>query len=317
MPSYVVTGAARGIGVGVRCPVERGPDQHCLRSRPQQVNPTGKIAREEYNDPGGRYHRSESSRGTIAAKEVSSATGGKLDYLINNAAMANPVGPDLDQFANPADIEKDFIDHFRVNTLGTAYCTNAFLPLLQKGSVKKVITISSAGGDADITVKTSWVGLPGYAIYKAAVNMLVAKYAARFKEEGFVFLALTPGFVNTLRRSPEYYTCFVLVLSHNHQVWVHRDGAIIVGNITTVNNSDNWMVMITIHKTTPYESDLFLAHDVLLNEGKFTASPEMFEMYKGFHEKTIQLWPDTRVGQIAFIDGPSKVHFPTWNKEWF
>ncbi|KAJ7776875.1 hypothetical protein DFH07DRAFT_951488 [Mycena maculata] len=191
MPSYAVTGAARGIELEFVAQLSADPKNTMFALVRNKTTATrleslpGKnitILEADITDPKALE---------IAAKEVSSATGGKLDYLINNAALAIP--------ANPADIEKDFIDHFRVNTVGTAYCINAFLRLLQKGSVKKVITISSAGGDADVTVKTS---LPGYARSKAAVNMLVAKYAARFKEEGFVFLALTPGFVNTSCAAP-------------------------------------------------------------------------------------------------------------------
>jgi NAD(P)-dependent dehydrogenase (short-subunit alcohol dehydrogenase family) len=37
----------------------------------------------------------------------------------------------------------------------------------------------------------------GYAISKAALNMAVAKFAAALKQEGFVFLALSPGLVDT------------------------------------------------------------------------------------------------------------------------
>ena len=40
-------------------------------------------------------------------------------------------------------------------------------------------------------------GVP-YAASKAALNMVVVKFAARFKDEGFVFLAVSPGLVKTL-----------------------------------------------------------------------------------------------------------------------
>ena len=69
--------------------------------------------------------------------------------------------------------------------------------------MKKVITISSGAGDLDATL---WVGstVPVgtmYSISKAAVNMAMAKYACQYKAEGFVFLSLSPGLVNTTGKS--------------------------------------------------------------------------------------------------------------------
>ena len=43
-----------------------------------------------------------------------------------------------------------------------------------------------------------------YCISKAAVNMVVAKYAARFEKDNFIFLAISPGLVDTGTRPREY-----------------------------------------------------------------------------------------------------------------
>jgi NAD(P)-dependent dehydrogenase (short-subunit alcohol dehydrogenase family) len=74
---------------------------------------------------------------------------------------------------------------------------NAFLPLLEKGPTKKVVTISSPAGDLDFIVKSGYSTSASYAASKSAVNMVNAKYAAEFRERGFVFLAVSPGFVKT------------------------------------------------------------------------------------------------------------------------
>jgi NAD(P)-dependent dehydrogenase (short-subunit alcohol dehydrogenase family) len=74
---------------------------------------------------------------------------------------------------------------------------NAFLPLLEKGSAKKVVTISSAVGDVDFIVESGYSASASYSASKSAVNMINAKYAAEFREKGFVFLAVSPGFVKT------------------------------------------------------------------------------------------------------------------------
>ncbi|KAJ7665111.1 hypothetical protein DFH06DRAFT_1186667 [Mycena polygramma] len=77
------------------------------------------------------------------------------------------------------------------------HTTNAFLPLLKKGSAKKVLCLSSALGDLDLTLSGEVAGQPAYSMSKAAMNMVVAKYAAQYKAHGFVFLAVSPGLVKT------------------------------------------------------------------------------------------------------------------------
>jgi NAD(P)-dependent dehydrogenase (short-subunit alcohol dehydrogenase family) len=71
--------------------------------------------------------------------------------------------------------------------------TREFLPLLQKGNVKKVINISTtlaSIGDASYFVT---MPCPAYKISKAALNALTVQYALEYAKEGFTFLALSPG----------------------------------------------------------------------------------------------------------------------------
>lgn len=87
-----------------------------------------------------------------------------------------------------------------MNVLGVVKTINVFLPLLRKASqtsLAKVITISSGAGSTEFTVKAGFDFAVPYGVSKAAVNMVNAKYAAKFKVENFVFLALSPGMVNT------------------------------------------------------------------------------------------------------------------------
>jgi NAD(P)-dependent dehydrogenase (short-subunit alcohol dehydrogenase family) len=49
----------------------------------------------------------------------------------------------------------------------------------------------------------------GYAISKAALNMAVAKFAAALKQEGFVFLALSPGLVDTATEREFFVGLFI------------------------------------------------------------------------------------------------------------
>ena len=53
-------------------------------------------------------------------------------------------------------------------------------------------------GSSSFVMKTGWSNAVPYAVSKAALNMVVAKFATRFKDEGFTFLAVSPGLVKTL-----------------------------------------------------------------------------------------------------------------------
>lgn len=58
-----------------------------------------------------------------------------------------------------------------------------------------------------MTMATEFVISAPYSISKAAVNMVNAKYAVQYKPEGFVFLALSPGLVDTGTR-PRMFSQF-------------------------------------------------------------------------------------------------------------
>lgn len=91
---------------------------------------------------------------------------------------------------------------------------NVFLPLLRKASqtsLAKIITISSAAADMEFNIRANVDFYVPYAVSKAAVNMAMAKYATRFKDEKLLFLSLHPGFVNTM--TDQRALCFALRIS--------------------------------------------------------------------------------------------------------
>lgn len=92
---------------------------------------------------------------------------------------------------------------FQTNVLGVVYTTNAFLPLLRAAAAThtvKVLNISSAMGETHFALNCELGTAAPYSVSKAALNMVVAKYAARFKHENIVFVGLSPGLVNTAVR---------------------------------------------------------------------------------------------------------------------
>lgn len=63
------------------------------------------------------------------------------------------------------------------NVLGPILTTNAFLPLLRKGAIKKVLTLSSGLGDAEMNLKAEYANQVPYCITKQSLEMVNVKYA--------------------------------------------------------------------------------------------------------------------------------------------
>jgi NAD(P)-dependent dehydrogenase (short-subunit alcohol dehydrogenase family) len=124
----------------------------------------------------------------------------KLFLTSASLLLSSPVSRCAKPISSDSDIqvqENDFLESFKVNTLGLVNVVHAFLPLVRKGSVKKVVNLSTGVADIDLIHKTELaIGAP-YAASKAAANVVVAKYAAALKEEGILFLSMSPGYVST------------------------------------------------------------------------------------------------------------------------
>lgn len=134
-----------------------------------------------------------------AALEVSNVTQ-SVDYLIVNGAYLSLKSFRLhpSEFkGREAALREEMIDSLDVNVLGVIYSINAFLSLVRKGSVKKITVISTGMADAEMVLAHDTPGSLIYASMKAAMNMVVAKYAVELKGEGIILLALSPGVVNT------------------------------------------------------------------------------------------------------------------------
>jgi NAD(P)-dependent dehydrogenase (short-subunit alcohol dehydrogenase family) len=98
---------------------------------------------------------------------------------------------------DPSHLTKDLTETFSSNVVGNIHLFNLFMPLILKGSIKKVITISSGMGDTDLAAKYNLHEAGPYSITKAAMNMAVAKFHAEYEKDGVLFMTICPGTVNT------------------------------------------------------------------------------------------------------------------------
>jgi NAD(P)-dependent dehydrogenase (short-subunit alcohol dehydrogenase family) len=185
----LVTGAARGLGLElcrqllarddtvVACPRSRDGDE--LQKLQAEYGDRCLI---EAMDVG-----NESSV-TRAARAVGERVD-RIDVLFNNAGVYPKDEGGLEQI----DVQ-DLVRAFDVNTAGPLRVTRALLPLLRRGRDKRLVQITSLMGS--IADNTSG-GAYGYRLSKAALNMLVKNMAHELGREGFIALAVHPGWVQT------------------------------------------------------------------------------------------------------------------------
>ena len=124
-----------------------------------------------------------------AAAKFVETTHGRLDILINNAAIASNEMTRENMTAN-----------LNTNATSVYFVTHAFRPLLLKAKgVARVINVSSGMGSVtmklDHSLWTSSISSLPYRASKAALNMVTAELIYEFKDDANVkFFTICPGF---------------------------------------------------------------------------------------------------------------------------
>jgi len=203
MPSYVVAGASRGLGLQfVIDLLAKGNVVIALARNP--AGSTGLAAIKDKNLHVIKADITDVATLKAAAAETAKITGGSLDVLINNAAIQDPKHAfhDITQYSDEDALLKDFNESWKSNVMGPILTTNIFLPLLKKGTLKKVLTLGTGLADPALNAESSYAVQTAYCISKAPLEMVNVKYAVALKDEGFIFLLISPGVVNTAEAPP-------------------------------------------------------------------------------------------------------------------
>jgi NAD(P)-dependent dehydrogenase (short-subunit alcohol dehydrogenase family) len=98
---------------------------------------------------------------------------------------------------NPAAVEEDMLQCFRVNVVGQVFLFRAFLPLVKAGSLKKIIGISTGYADIELNADYDLYQAAPYSISKVAFNMAITKIQAEHRKDGVLLMSVSPGVVDT------------------------------------------------------------------------------------------------------------------------
>ncbi|EKG14038.1 Short-chain dehydrogenase/reductase SDR [Macrophomina phaseolina MS6] len=195
MASYLITGSSRGLGLAIAGLIASKPASEVSKvfaSARSETEGVKKLIAES----NGRVEfvqldvTSQESAKKAASQVEQSLNGKGLDVIINNAGVMNYTPNGIENMT-------DLDDTFKINVTSVHYVTSAFLPLLKKGNLKKVVNISTTLGSITKAPTYALFPVPAYKVSKAALNMLTVQYAQSFAEEGFTFVAVSPGWVQT------------------------------------------------------------------------------------------------------------------------
>ncbi|KPM37616.1 hypothetical protein AK830_g8975 [Neonectria ditissima] len=203
MSTYLITGVSRGIGFGFLRQISQDPANTVVGLVRDKAGTDKKIATELGELKNVHILQADLSnydelKSSVA--ETAKITGGSLDYIIANAAFVS-TWSSLESFGSLADqpekLAEDLIDSFKTNVVGNVHLFNLYIPLVLKGKAKKIITITTGLADGELSAKFKLTHGAPYSLSKAAMNFAVAKYSAEYSDSGVLFLAISPGVVDT------------------------------------------------------------------------------------------------------------------------
>lgn len=181
----LVTGGTRGIGEATaRDLASAGAAVFLTGRREQEAEHVAASIRDAGGKAKGLAYEAATPRAGEALIESVRADSGKLDILVNNAAVLRPHR--IDRLA-----EDEFDEIFAVNTRAALFLCRAAHALLAESSAAAVINITAACAHRPMA------GLGAYCASKAAMISFTGTLAQEWARDGVRVNALTPGSVAT------------------------------------------------------------------------------------------------------------------------
>jgi NAD(P)-dependent dehydrogenase (short-subunit alcohol dehydrogenase family) len=195
MSSYLISGTSRGIGLALVAELLKDESNFVIATARAPSDSEGLQALSK-TYPSTRLHiltldvESTSSINAAVAEATILLPNG-LDNLITNAGVNHQPDTSFE------DLDLDlFRSELSFNAVALVELLRAFLPLIRKGTAKKVTIITSQLGSVELGFQ-----LPGlasaYSVGKAALNMTIRKWSPLLKMEGITAFLVHPGWVET------------------------------------------------------------------------------------------------------------------------
>ncbi len=196
----IVTGAAQGIGLAVTTRILASGGKVAIWDRDQDLLGTTVKAL----DAADRVHGLAVDIADLAAVEAATratiAHFGKIDILVNNAAI---VGPNANTWEYPPDAFRDVIN---VGLIGTFYCCRAVVPHMIAANYGRIVNVSSVAG------KEGNPKAPAYSSMKAAVMGLTKSLGKELAGFNIGVNCVTPAVAKTtlaLSQAPDFLAMIV------------------------------------------------------------------------------------------------------------
>ena len=205
-PVALVTGANQGIGLQIAKDLVAHGFTVLVGSRnlergeaaAREIGPDARALQLDVTDPVSITAAAERIR-----KEL-----GRLDVLINNAAISNTnkqPGQSVEEYARTTRPSNVSFDEMRAvwvtNVFGVLAVYQAMLPLLREAPAARIVNVSSRVGSLATTSDPAYayraIFGPVYPASKTALNALTVAMAIELEPEGIKVNAVSPGFTST------------------------------------------------------------------------------------------------------------------------
>lgn len=193
MASYLITGCSRGLGLELTKLLAASPSASLIFATARRET-TALKSIVDSSDGRVIYVHLEVTDDASIASAVKTVTGklhgNGLDVLINNAG--------IQVLESHGATKMHALEQtLQINVIGVHKVSSAFLPLLEKGTLKKLLIITSELGSKGMKDYSAKAPFPSYKVSKAAVNMIMVQYAMELKPKGFTVFGVSPGWMKT------------------------------------------------------------------------------------------------------------------------
>lgn len=197
MPTYLVTGANRGLGFEFIRQLAADSSNTifaCVRSQFVNLSDLEKISSKQIHTLVCDTGSIDSIRNLPSQVLKTLASGQKLDYVINNAAI-NSVPEQTSLSLEPKDLE----EQMRVNVIGPAKTTQFLLENELLSPAVRIVNMTSGLGSMSVSLSITPRKCAAYSISKSAVNALTVQQSGEVREKlgEAIVVCVDPGWVKT------------------------------------------------------------------------------------------------------------------------